>query len=705
VVYPDAPETHTAWRFGDSDMKSQLALVAAILAALFVAGCDNAATPVALPTVLTLVNSLEDLADPPDGTVTLRSALAAAAPGETIRFDPDLDGGVIELSIVGEAHSVLKGEVMGIRDEPSGPVSYLVGYFERDYGKSALYARKRVVIDASNLPAGITFAWVGSDDARVLAVYDSLFMTNVTVTGGRSVAEDISTGDPDDQPWTLGRGGGLAVWGEARLVDCTLYDNHCVGDFESSRDRGAFGGGLYANIVILKNCVVSSNTVLGGGAGGGGVCSVGGAQTPATVSTIDGCAITGNRISALFTYGAGVYSDGGGIGNLKTLELINSTIARNVVEPAPGMPPFLLAVGYWRGGGIYMSNGFMRVHGCTVVENEVSGVPRTDSLGRANLAGGIAATVGNAHSVEEMVIGHSIIAGNVVHELGMGGPVNSYAHDVFTGSLLYFRSMGYNRFGVLDFGNILVPVGQENWKSLCRKHYPQLGDENGVDVADVLDLTGGVTRSPSMLSAGVGAGDPVVLHYAPAGAALDRIPTAAYSVAEVFAEYRIGPNDTNDFLEIVLGRVEDHYGLPGFAATRKTDFEAFLQSVDTDEDTDGVQPYLDPLGNPILKLADTQWFGPPETWPKEVPNFPYIEFWHQLDDALRAQNIPGMGIELLGDEAWSALFASGPLSENSDISMTVTTEDRAAPALLVEDQRGVARPANGLGDIGAIEAP
>ena len=35
---------------------------------------------------------------------------------------------------------MLKGEVMGIRDEPSGPVSYLVGYFDRDYGRSALYA-------------------------------------------------------------------------------------------------------------------------------------------------------------------------------------------------------------------------------------------------------------------------------------------------------------------------------------------------------------------------------------------------------------------------------------------------------------------------------------------------------------------------------------------------------------------------------------
>jgi len=159
------------------------------------------------------------------------------------------------------------------------------------------------------------------------------------------VAEDISTGDPDDQPWTLGRGGGVTVWGVAWLLDCKLYNNYCEGDFESSRDRGAFGGGLYANIVDMQNCVVSGNSVLGGGAAGGGVFSVGGAGSYETASTIERSSITGNHISGLFAYGGGVYSDGGGIGNRKTLELVNCTIAWNMVDPPPGMPPFLLAMG------------------------------------------------------------------------------------------------------------------------------------------------------------------------------------------------------------------------------------------------------------------------------------------------------------------------------------------------------------------------
>ncbi len=226
------------------------------------------------------VDSLLDLADPPAGTTTIRAALERAAPGQPTVFDPSLDGGKILLSIVGQTHSILKGEVMGMEMTPSGPVSYLEGYFERDYGRSALYAKKDVVIDASGLDSGIALEWTGgeSEPARVLAIYGDLALLNVDITGGRSIAEDIWAREPEDQPWTPGRGGAVAFWGKAVLEDCALYDNHCVGDFDQSRDRGAFGGGLYTDIVEMKNCVASGNTVTGAGAAGGGVYSVGGAE-------------------------------------------------------------------------------------------------------------------------------------------------------------------------------------------------------------------------------------------------------------------------------------------------------------------------------------------------------------------------------------------------------------------------------------------
>jgi len=680
-------------------MKNTILSYVAILIAVVLIGCDNTGSSVKNGTIM--VNSLVDVADPESDVMTLRSALAEVEDDQTIGFDESLDGGTIALSIVGAEHTILKGEVMGMRDDESGPVSYLVGYFDRDYGRSALYVRKDVHMDASNLSRGITLSWEGGpgNPARVLAVYGDLILNNITITNGASVAEDISTGNPEDQPWTLARGAGIAVWGRAQLINCCIYNNSCEGDFDASRDRGAYGGGVYANILNIQDSIISGNTVLGAGAAGGGVYSVGGADVPDSVSHISRSSITGNRISGLFAYGGGVYSDGGGIGNTKTLSVVNCTVAENMVEPPPGMPSFLLGMGYWRGGGLYMSNGYLTMQSSTVVDNAVHGVARTDDLDKPNLAGGIAATIGNAHAVENMTIGHSIITGNWVHEVAG----NSYQHDIFTGSLLHFRSKGYNRIGVVDFSQILVPVGEPNWGSLCRRHFPQVGDTVDVTMADVLNLSGGVTRSDAIVSAGVNSADPVALAYEPAGNALDQIPAAGYSVSETIAEYTLAPDAEDDFLAILLERLESHYNLTNFADSFTAEFESFLQNVDLDDETAGNQPYTDPDGIPILSLADTLWFGPAVTWPKELANYPYIHFWHRLDSALMAEDISGMGSEVLGEDAWAALFAPGPLSENSDIRMTVRTSLVFHVQLESVDQSATARPAGGLGDIGAIE--
>jgi hypothetical protein len=680
-------------------LQATISMLLVLLAVAAGAGCSEDAP---LPPPGIVVNSVADLDVTPKGTVTLRSALRRAVSGQPIRFDPSLDGRTIELSLVAEEHTTLKGEVMGIRIEPSGPVSYLIGYLDRDYGRSALFARKNVVIDASMLPSGITIAWAGGamNHARLLAVYGDLTLINVSMTRGSVVTEDISAGDPNAaQPFTLARGGAVAVWGVAKLVDCQIYDNHVQGDFFSSRDRGAFGGGVYADIVRIEDSVISGNTVVGAGAAGGGVYSVGGAGSALDTSRIERSAITGNRISGLFTYGGGVYSDGGGIGNRKRLEITNSTIAQNLVEPAPGLPPFLLAMGYWRGGGVYMSNGYTSIQHSTIVHNQVHGVPRTDSLSRPNLAGGVAATIGNAHAVEDLLVGHSIIAGNTVQEIGG----ITYPHDIFTGSLFYFRSMGHNRIGVIDFSQMLVPVGRVQWRSLSRRHYPKVGDQDGVAIGDVPDVPGGIAVSPLISSAGVDAPDPVAVHYEPRESALGQAPALPYDVDETLAEYVISPPTPNDFLEIVLDRIESHYNLPGFASDLTTDFEAYLQSVDLDDQTPGLQPYLDPVGDPILTLADALWFGPAQTWPKELANHPYIEFWHRLERGVEA--ISGMGPELLGDVAWATLFSSGALAENPGIVMRVLSGPPLRVDPLGVDQRGAQRPASGPIDIGAIELP
>lgn len=110
-------------------MKKQHTWLVILIMGLIMSGCGKDTSLSTLPAIV--VNSLEDLENPSKGTVTLRSALAMAANGQSIEFDTNLDGGTIELSLIGEDHTVLKGEVMGMKMEPSGPVSYLEGYFSR----------------------------------------------------------------------------------------------------------------------------------------------------------------------------------------------------------------------------------------------------------------------------------------------------------------------------------------------------------------------------------------------------------------------------------------------------------------------------------------------------------------------------------------------------------------------------------------------
>jgi hypothetical protein len=675
-------------------------------------GGDEASVDPSLP--LIVVNSLLDDAAPAGGTVTLRSALASAQSRQKITFDPALNGGTINLIHVGQEHTVLVGEVMGFDDEKN--ISYLVGYFDRDYGKSALFANKTVVIDAANLPDGITINWDGAESARLLAVAGHLTLTNVAITGGNSVfdiAADVGQHPEDAQTSTLARGAGLAVWGIATLTDCAIYDNHAVGDdADTSRDGGAYGGGVYADTVVMDNCVVSGNTVYGGGAAGGGVFSVGGRNTGVDVSSVSRSSITENRITGLFAYGAGVYSDGGGIGLSTRIHIENSTIARNLVEP-PVLPAFLfglLDIGYWRGGGLYMSNGYMQVQSSTIVENQVFGKPRTSELEKANMAGGIAATIGNAHAVEDMIIGHSIVVGNTVHEIdGIGADGYSvsgvYPHDVFSGSVFYFRSMGHNRIGVIDFSQILVPVGQPGWASLSRKHYPQAGDEDAVVPGEVL---GGATMSTFVRSSGVEADPFAVLYYEPAGSALDQVPGESYSVTEIYGEL-VGQQDEGGnhlLLPLMLEQIQEVYGQPDFASEFRSHFQEFL--LDIDPDTAGSQLYFNCDNVAVDTIEQAYWCGPAQTWPQQEYNHAYIEFWHHLDSALSGEiaevnvdRIASLGPALISDDVWTSLFGLGDSQHNGiTVRLSATTVGMNPTDI---DQLGNSRPANLPSDIGAIE--
>ena len=625
-------------------------------ALLACAGCGTNAT---VPPAIT-VTSLADADTPPGGTMTLRAAIREIGSGGTITFDPSLNGGTIPLGIVGSDNSPLKGEIYG------GPVGMTFqGYGLRNYGKSALYAAKDLTIDASSLPDGITLTWTGGDAnrARVMAVLGNLTLRNVTVTSGHSSYEAIA----GTQPYTLARGGGLAVWGTATLEKCTVSGNRCTGDTDTtnSRDRGTYGGGIFANALVLTNSVVSGNAVIGYGAAGGGAYSVGGSDGPGISSSLSGCTVSGNRVTAQHAYGGGIFTLGGGPDFLMPLALANCTIARNVVEDHPGIGEPPGSQYYCRGGGVYMGGGYLSVTGCTVAENRVTGVPAIFSRKPNMGGGGIAATVGNAHVVEDISIRHSVVVGNTL---------NGAANDLFTGSVLNFYSHGYNRIGKIDFSQILVPIPP--WWSLSRIHWPKAGDMDNVTLSGVLDSP---VRHPSIPSVGTDNGDLAILWYPPAGTALDQVPVADYWVDNiVLAQYQAAPGSKDDFLFRILDTLSTgEYGSlldNNFGANYRATFEAKYG----------------------MSLDNVVWVESPAGWPSDPLNIPWINFWRGLDNAIAGR----LGSAGLGDGFWGS-FANGPLGDN--VTMRVQTLQAGPVRLLGSDQLGHPRPYGVKGDIGAIE--
>lgn len=589
-----------------------------------------------------VVNSLEDSASPSEGVVTLRAAVEKAGPDEKIIFASSLNGGTINLYIIGSQHTILKGETYN-------PDMTYAGFQERDYGASALYVRKNLTIDASSLSRGITINWAGGEAnrARILAVYGDLTMRNVTLTSGFAGSAAIE----GSQKYTLARGGAIAVWGTAILEKCILSGNKVSGDISASRDRGAFGGAIYGDRLVLSDCIISGNSATGYGAAGGGVYSVGGAEAPGD-SSLTRCAISGNRTTAQHSYGGGVFSEGGGRGSTRNISLVNCTVARNLVMDNPDLAEAPSGY-YYRGGGVYMSNGQMTVKGCTIVENAVMG-NLAMFKGKPNMGGGgIAATIGDAHVVENMEIGQSIIAGNTV---------NGNQNDVYSGSLLYFNSLGYNLVGVIDFSQILVPVPTRPWWSLSRKRWPMAGDHDGVNLQDVLSLSSTRYHS-SIQSVGKHEGEAAVMWYPPSGEALDRIPKSRYGVSYVRAQYQLVDGADGDFLCGIIEKLKNEYGLGS----------TFGEKLDCN------------VGNFVAERA---------TWPGLTENAGWIKFWRDLDTELGNT----FGPVKLGDAFWRS-FSSGLFG---NVIMEISEESYIVISL-TSDQRGNKRPIDEGGDIGAIE--
>lgn len=428
--------------------------------------------------------------------------------------------------------------------------------------------------------------------------------------------------------------------------------------------------------------MISGNAAKGYGAAGGGIYSVGGSDNTNGIGndvTINGCVISGNRTTGQSSYGGGLFTLGGGPNNQAYLYMTNCTVARNLAEDNPDLtatnPVFTL---YTRGGGIYMGGGSMTITSSTIAQNEVHGIVNPGGSAPNLGGGGIAETIGNAHTVEFLVVRHSLVVGNTLSANNVSDPPGTTPvtteSDMFTGSLLHFCSEGYNLIGALDFSQILVPAPPPDtgWRDLNRKHYPKIGDRDGVNFVDVLESD--AVQLPNVVSAGTDAGSPAVWYYLPKGDALGKIPSAQYQVQYLMAGY-------------------SPYGSGSMKSEDETWDGYFLGQVSADLETNYKAELGDEFAAPSFDKSQIAWYEASKTWPSDSRNTPWIQFWRALDSDLAGR----LGTAGLNDDYWEA-FPSSSL----DSAMTFTRSYETHTVQMVStDQLGT--PRGGLGDIGAIE--
>ena len=316
-----------------------------------------------------IVDSLLDEADGlvDDGDVALRDAIAAAAPGETIEFDPALTGDTIVLTLgelfVDKSLTIdASGLDNGLALDASG--NDATPNLNRGDGSRALTINDGNVFADSNVHlAGLTFRGGNLVNAggaifsrERLTILDSTIADNWGHSGGGV----FSTRDLELRGSTLthnisqGAGGAILANGGLTLHDSVVTDSVAsatgggisasgvveLRDSRVSRNSGGDGGGLSAtgHLTLIRSMI---NDNVATGKGGGVFVSDG-------VHLIDS-KVTGNTSRG---YGGGIYVDRYGSGSVL---IESSTVSRNSTM--------------LYGGGVHFDRGAVTLNFSTVSGN------------------------------------------------------------------------------------------------------------------------------------------------------------------------------------------------------------------------------------------------------------------------------------------------------------------------------------------------
>ena len=222
-----------------------------------------------------------------DGTAgTLRAVLAAAAPGDTVTFDPAVFGAPQTITLSGTEIDIsqdvtIQGPGMGLLTVDAGQASYV---FNITGGTVAI--------------SGMTAAnGAGANDDGDLVNNGTLTLTNMALTGSTGSGLDneatLTAANCLFSGITTANGGAVynSVSATATLTNCTFSGNSTAGS----------GGGLYNDgTASLTNCTFSGN-----------IAPFGGAIYDYGTLSVTSCTFSGNTATQSST-GAALYEDGDG---------------------------------------------------------------------------------------------------------------------------------------------------------------------------------------------------------------------------------------------------------------------------------------------------------------------------------------------------------------------------------------------------------
>jgi hypothetical protein len=338
------------------------------------------------------------------GPGSLRQALVDANDGETIQFDPALNGQTITLTsdeLVIDRDITINGpgpDLLTVAKTPSLPPYF--GIFHVMPGRT-------VIIEGLTISGGY-YGGVFSDQA-------TLTIDNCAVSGNFC---DCAAG-----------GGGITNWaGTLTIVNSNVSFNRA--GFTSGSPFG-YGGGIFnaGGTLEIINSTITGNTA---DLNGGGIIGAGSAGT----ITITDSTISSNRAGLDFLngsgYGGGIYHSDGG-----ALTITNSTISGNTASGEES----------GAGGGI-ISGGPLTITNSTISGNfayeDGGGIGNgglltiTDSTVSGNTANQNGGGIANSGTVE---VAHSTLSENSAG--GTGGGIYS----------------GYNSNAALEIGNTILKAG------------------------------------------------------------------------------------------------------------------------------------------------------------------------------------------------------------------------------------------------------